>query len=159
MKRGSYTQYSDETRAKIARYASEHGNKAAVNKFSRELGKPIPESTVRNMKSIYLQKLRQEPDPDKITSLPHASRGCPLLLGDYDKEVVEYIKNLRIAGGIVNRSIVIAAAKGIVLHWNPALLKDYGGSIDLGCKWAESFLLRHGYTKRKVTKANQKASS
>ena len=55
MKRGSYTQYSNKTWAKIARYASEHGNKAAVNKFLHELGKPIPESTIRNMKSIYLQ--------------------------------------------------------------------------------------------------------
>lgn len=72
MKRGPYTQYSDETRAKIARYASEHGNKAAVIKFSRELEKPLPESTVRNMKKIYLQKLKEE--PDKITCLLHASR-------------------------------------------------------------------------------------
>ena len=29
MKRGSHAQYSDETRVKIGRYASEHGNKAA----------------------------------------------------------------------------------------------------------------------------------
>ena len=41
MKRGLYTQYSDETRAKIGRHAGEHGIKAAVYKFSRELGKPV----------------------------------------------------------------------------------------------------------------------
>lgn len=63
---------------------------------------------------------------------------------------------MRKAGGIVNRSIVIAAARGIVSHWNPSLLIDHGGSIDIGRKWAESFLFRHGYVKRKSTKAARK---
>ena len=43
-----------------------------------------------------------------------------------------YIKNLRIAGGIVNRSIVVAAARGIVSHRNLGLLKEHGDSIDVG---------------------------
>ena len=115
-KRGSYVHYDEETRAKIARYAVEHGNKAAISKFSVELGKPLAESTVRNMKKSWYLKLREEPDPDKITCLPRANRGRPLMLGSYDQEVAKYIKSLRIAGGIVNRSIVIAAARGIVSH-------------------------------------------
>ena len=52
-KRGCYVHYSEETHAKIARYAVEHGNKAATSKFSVELGKPLPESTVRNMKKAW----------------------------------------------------------------------------------------------------------
>ena len=154
-KRGSYTHYSEETRAKIARYAAEHGNKAAISKFSVELGKPLAESTVRNMKKAYY-KLCEEPNPNKITSLPRADRGRPLMLKGYDQEVALYIKSLHIAGGIVNRSIVIAAARGIVSHRNPGLLKEHGGSIDLGRKWAESFLYCHGYVKRKATKAARK---
>ena len=71
-------------------------------------------STVRNMKKAYLSLLKKEIDSDKIKSLPHAARGRPLLLRGYDKDVASYIKSLREAGGIVNRSIVIAAAKGIV---------------------------------------------
>ena len=51
---------------------------------------------------------------------------------------------------------MIAAAKGIIAHKNPGLLKDYGGSVELGKKWAESFLLRRGYVKRKATKAARK---
>lgn len=86
MKRGSYTQYSDETRAKIKRYANEHGNKAAATKFLHELEKPPLESNVRKMKKIYVQKLKGEPDPDKIMCLTHASWGRPLMLEDYDKE-------------------------------------------------------------------------
>ena len=35
-KRGSYMHYNEETRAKIARYAAEHGT---ISKFSVELGK------------------------------------------------------------------------------------------------------------------------
>ena len=42
--RGTYTYYSPELRAK---FAAESGNKAAVEKFSTEMGKPMSESTVR----------------------------------------------------------------------------------------------------------------
>ena len=35
-------------------------------------------------------------------------------------------------------------------------MKDYCGSVELGKKWAESFLLRRGYVKRKATKAARK---
>ena len=124
----------------IARYAVEHENKAAISKFSAELGNPLAESTVRNMKKSWYLKLREEPDPDKITSFPHGNRGHPLMLGSYDKEVAKYLKSLHTAGGIVNRSILIATATGIVSHRSPGLLKEHGGSIYLGRKSAESFL-------------------
>ena len=154
-KRGSYNRYDDQTRAKIARYSSEHGNKAAAEKFSNELGHVVSESTVRNMMT-YLSVLKIEKDPDIIQSLPHAARGRPLMLREYDKDVTHYIKSLREAGGIVNRSIIIAATTGIVSHKNSGLLKEHGGPIDLGRSWAESFLRRNGYVKRKATKAARK---
>ena len=155
-KRGSYHHYDDETRAKIAKYSCDNGNKAAASKFSSELGHVVTESTVRNMKKAYLSLLKKEKDPDKIKSLPHAARGRPLLLRGYYKDVASYIKSLREAGGIVNRSIVIAAAKGIVSYKNPALLKEHGGPLSLERSWAESFLRRLGYVKRKATKAARK---
>ena len=73
-----------------------------------------------------------------------------------DRDVASYAQSLRIAGGIVNRSIVVAAAKGIVSHKNPALMKEQGGPIDIGHSWAESFLRRKGYVKRKAPKAARK---
>ena len=109
-KRGNYFHYDGETRAKIAKYSCEKGNKAAVSKFSAELGHIVKESTVRNMKKAYLTMLKSEKDPDKIQSLPYAARGRPLLLRDYDRDVASYIKSLRAAGGIVNRSIYTAYA-------------------------------------------------
>ena len=47
MKRGSYTHYSGETLAKIARYTCSMETMEAADKFSHELGKPLPELTVK----------------------------------------------------------------------------------------------------------------
>ena len=59
-------------------------------------------------------------------------------------------KSLHVAG------VVIAAAKGIISHRNLGLLTEHGDIIDLEQKWPRSFLFRHGYVKRKVTKAARK---
>lgn len=75
-----------------------------------------------------------------------------MLLGDYDKDVASHIKGLQEAGGIVNRSIVMAAAKSIMYHKNSALLKEHGGPLNLGQSLEESFLCRTGYVKCKATK-------
>ena len=155
-KRGPYHRYGNELRAKIAKYACENGNKSAVEMFSTQLGYSISEATVRNFKCTYLLKLRAGDDPDAITELPHATLGRPLLIGEFDDQVFEYIKQLRAAGGIVNCNIVIAAAKGFISHKRPSLLKEHGGSLDLTKKWAESFLRHRGFVKRKATKAARK---
>lgn len=155
-RKGEYHHYTPETRAKIAKFACESGNKAAVKKYSMELGHSVAEGTVRNFKRKYLQQLKSVGDPDLVTCLPNAALGRPLLIGKFDDEVAEYIRSLRLAGGIVNSNIVIAAAKGIIAHRNPGRLKEYGGTLELGKKWAESFLLRRGYVKRKATKAARK---
>ena len=86
-KRGSYHHYDDDTRAKIVKYSCECGNKAAVDKFTKELGFVVTESSVRNMKKTYLAKLRKEKDPGRITSLPQEARWRPLMLLEYDQDV------------------------------------------------------------------------
>ena len=45
--RGTYTFLSPELRVKIGKFAAESGNKVAVKKFCREVGKPLSESTVQ----------------------------------------------------------------------------------------------------------------
>ena len=62
-RRGVYNYYEPDLRAKIGRYAAENGNKAAVSHFTVKLGRMIPESTVRGMKSIYLRELESGKDP------------------------------------------------------------------------------------------------
>ncbi len=152
----TYQTYSDEIRARIGRYAAENGNKKAVTKFSGELGSAIPESSVRNMKNAYLKQLDKVKSPEQIKKLPHSSRGRPLKLGEYDDIVKEYVHHLRLAGGIINRSIVIAAARGILSHLAPVRLKEHGGDIEIERSWAQSFLGRLGYVRRKGTKAARK---
>ena len=90
------------------------------------------------MKKAYLRVLESVPDPDEVVSLPHASLGRLLLLGkELAAKIAEYIHALRLAGGIVNRSIVQAVAKGMVAHSNPSQLQEQGGHLQIGVKWAE----------------------
>ena len=155
-KKRRYNFYSPELRAKIGKCAAESENQAAVRKLSAELGKPISESKVRGIKKAYYKALREKRNPEPVNVLKHGLRGRPLKLGSLDPVVQNYIRKLRLAGGIVNRSIVIAAATGIVEHNNPALLTNHGGTIELTKKWADSILLRMNLVKRKATKAARK---
>ena len=49
-------------------------------------------------------------------------------------------------------NIVVAAAKGIISYKKPSLLREHGGHVELGKKWAESFLQRRGFVNGKATK-------
>ena len=115
----------------------------------------MPESTVRNFKKAYLTKIREGISVSSIV-ITSKSRGRPLLLGELDAKVQEYIRKLRLAGGIVTSSIVIASAKGIVYHYNKALLPEHGGNLILSRKWVQSIMTRMGLVKRKATKATRK---
>ena len=81
-KRGQYHHYDGTLRLKIAKYACENGNKSTVQKFSMEFYYELSEGTVRNFKCTYLSKLKTLSDADAITSLPHATLGRPLLVGE-----------------------------------------------------------------------------
>ena len=45
-KRGDYASYDECVRAKIGRFACEHGTAAAVKKFNGELGRPVAEKAL-----------------------------------------------------------------------------------------------------------------
>ena len=52
-------------------------------------------------------------------------RGRPLLMGDYlDEQLRAYITEIRQMGLVVNTSVLIAAAKGLVLHHDSNWLRD-----------------------------------
>ena len=74
-------------------------------------------------------------------------------LGQYDATVKGYIHSLRLAGGIVNRSIVVAAAKGMVCHVASNCLQEHSGH---GKIMAQSYLGQIGCVRRKGTKAARK---
>lgn len=104
-------------------------------------------------------KLKRKVDGGKdaaVTSLPTKPQGRPLLLGkELDKAVQDYIEALRIAGGVVNSAIVVAAANGIVSAKDASLLVSRGGNISLNKNWAKSLLSRMQYVKRKCSNAGK----
>ena len=56
--RGKYNKYTAEERAQIGKYAAEYGPAKAVRHCSKLLGRQVPQTTARRLKSEYLQELR-----------------------------------------------------------------------------------------------------
>ena len=83
------------------------------------------------------------------------------MLGEeLDKKVQSYVLGLRSNGAVINSSITIAVAQGIVTNYNSNLLSENGGHIALTKSWAKYLLQRLGFVKRQSsTKAKVSASS
>ena len=145
-----YTHFTPEDRAKIAKYAAQCGNTAAVKHFAKEFPS-LGESTVRLFKKQYQADLKKVGSEEEITQLAKKRRGRPLALGNLDEKVQQYIRALRKAGTPVNARVVVAAAEGIVTATDRTLLFENGGHIKLSLDWAYSLLKRMGYVKRKAT--------
>ena len=122
-KRKAYSVFSDEQRATIGQYAAENSNAAAVKKFKQDFDGGLGESTVRLFKKRYLAELKKAKqnapeEVPKVTKVANKPRGCPLLLGDFDKHVQTYIRALRKAGAPISAPVVLAAAEGIITAHN-----------------------------------------
>ena len=161
-----YNQYSDKERAEIGKYAAENGATKACRHFTKKLGKPVPESTARRLTTEYLAvlgtKIRgvdsksREDQRVCVSDLPKKVSGRPLLLGeDLDATVREFVESLRKVGGVVNTSIVMAAAEGTVAAKNPFLLVVHGGHIQISKGWVKLLFHRIGYVKRKGSNAGK----
>ena len=82
-RRGKYSVFTDKDRAKIGKYASEHGNERARKWFSKEFPN-LHESTIRNLNLAMLKEESKKVNPEVISSLPCKSRGRPPLLLELD---------------------------------------------------------------------------
>ncbi len=153
----AYNIHTPEFRAKVARYALQHGNSTTARYFSSK-EKKLGESTVRRwVKDLKMKMATDKVDYSDVKALQPAPRGRPTLLPkDLDAMVQQHIKKLRQAGGIVNQKIAIATARGLVTHHDRTLLQENGGHISLGKSWSESLFQRMGYVHRKGTKAGRK---
>ena len=68
--------------------------------------------------------------------------------------------DLRSNGAVINSTIVIAVAQGIVSHYDSNMLEQNGGHITLSKTWAKYLLHRMGFTKRRAsTKAKLSVSN
>ena len=156
-RRRKYVTYKDTERAKIGKYASEHGTTRACKYFSHLWKKDLPETTVRRFKDEYLKQLAKEKHTGKsVEALPTKRKGRPLLVGaELDTAIQDYLKSLRLAGGVVNTIITLGAAEGIISARYPGKLQRNGGDLCIGKDWAKSLMLRMGYVKRKVSNAGK----
>lgn len=141
-----YHQYSGEDRAKIAKYSCEHGNKKALQHFSKEYPS-LKEGTLRNFKKAYQDKVlfqRQQGNIQQVMSLERLPRGRPHLLLELDCKLISFVKNLRARGGVVNGSVISAAAKPLIRS-NLSLNKRYN-SFDSTRGWIRSIYRRCNFS-------------
>ena len=148
--------YTSEMRAEIGRYASINGVPAASATFSNKLGVRVSKSTVNVMKKAYLEKKRRT-GSGVVTTLSPKKRGRPILLGAHiDKQVQLYLKKIREHGGVITASVVVAAARGILMAQDKSLLAEFGGHITLSRHWAYHLLNRMNFVRRKATTSKSK---
>ncbi|KAG8223435.1 hypothetical protein J437_LFUL005263 [Ladona fulva] len=154
-KRGTYTFYSPELRARIGRYAAEHGNLQASKYFQAEVGHQIPESTIRGLRDKYVMKQMQVAATAgsggdcgvvqrQVTALGYAPRGRPMRLGKYDEIVQDCMHELVNSGEKACSMLAITTARQVLTQYEPSLLEEFGGQIKLNNSWAKSFLKRMG---------------
>lgn len=99
-------------------------------------------------KKELAKRVKVEDKSLTIKELKTKKRGRLCLLGkELDRQLQEYIKSLREAKAVINTTIVIATAEGIVKCYNSDLLESNGGHIRCTKHWAQHFLSRLGHVK------------
>ena len=156
--RGKYNTYTPGQHALSGKYAAEHGATAAAIHYSKAWNCHINESTARQFKCQYLEKIKEISHSGsrdasvEVTALTTKEKGRPLLLGkNLDDLVKELVENLRISGGVMNTTVVMAGAQGIILSRDATKLQSHGGHINITKSWARSLLFRMGFVKRKCS--------
>ena len=66
----------------IGKYGARHGATKAGRHFTKELNKPVNESTVHDMVNAYKKHLKEGPT-EGAEALPTAKRERPLIMGDH----------------------------------------------------------------------------
>ncbi len=72
------------------------------------------------------------------------------------EQVQLYLQKIRENGGIVTASVVVAAARGIVMSRDRTQQAEFGGHIELSRQWAYHLLSRMKFVRRKATTAKSK---
>ena len=143
--------YTAEQRASIGKYALENGNERARRHFS-SLFPNMSESTVRNFKKAYTEKLQQErkqPYPQPVVQIPAQPRGRPPLLLELDEKLIKYLRAIRSKGGVVNIHVVRAATRALI-ESNPTTTQQLL-KFDMPRSWVYSIYKRMGFTRRMGT--------
>ena len=115
--RKPYFRWTDKDRCSIDKYASEHGNTAAVRKFKSKFSH-LNESTVRSFKKKVEDEIKkaskERREPKQQISKYSSPTGRPLLLGDLDRMVPSYLRALSNRDGVINTTIANATANALI---------------------------------------------
>ena len=144
--RGPYISVTPAQKYAMGQRAAENGVTATLCYYAKRFPNlQLKETTVRRFKNNYLASLKTPASDTK--ELLSKKRGRPLLIGEeLDEQVRHYITFMRKEGTVINRHVVIAVGKGILM--------SHGKSEELTKDWARYVLQRMGMVKRK---ANTKA--
>lgn len=102
-------------------------------------------------KSLTPEQLHLELESSGEHLLPASKKWRPSVLGEHEKEVIEYLKVLRVNGGCVNSTIVRGVAHAVMNCSCPEKLAENGGNLTFTSEWAKKWLARKGWSKRKGT--------
>ena len=150
-KRGQYSKFSDNKKALIGKYASQHGVSRVVKHFTDMM---LKESTVRDWRNLYLKQLKAEivlakSGEVEVKSLKMKKCGRPPLLGkNMDNHLQKIITAMKSRGTPIGTNMVCAVAKGTFLkHGKPCVDVNDGKEFS-NKEWARSVLHRMGFLKR-----------
>lgn len=152
--RGHYVKLNQREKAEIGKNAAEHGVASTLRKFAKK-HPGLKESTVRLWRDAYKKELKVKArdlgnDTITVDELPMKKRGRPFLLGEkLNQQVKQYMTTLRENGAVINTSIVVACAVGVVKSEDHNLLASNGGYISLTKNWGKGFFETNGFRKKK----------
>jgi hypothetical protein len=109
----------------------------------------LKESTIRNFKHAYKQKLdfqRKQINPKPVSEIPRK----PILL-ELDEKLIKFLCAARNRGGVVNKHVVGASAKALI-DSNPSVASHLK-TFSMPCSWVISLYRCMGFTKRAGTTA------
>ena len=157
--RGPYLSLTPSQKYEIGKRAAEHGVTASIRYYNKKYPDlMLKETTVRRLKNNYQDYIRAQASVSfntgnseaMVQELPNKKVGRPLMTGEeIDKQVQHYLTDLRKRGCIINTSVTIAVAEGILLNKDANLLAANGGGIHLTKDWAKYLFKRMGLVKRK----------
>ena len=140
--RGSNLKWTPAQRYQIGNRAAEHGTTASIGYFKTKFPDlELEETAIRRLKYLYLSELQKMPWESRcdfiVQELIPKKRGRPLILGEeLDKQVREYLLEIRRHGGIVYTTVAIATGTGIVMSLNPSFLAG-DGKVELTKGWID----------------------
>ena len=154
-RRGQYLRISQEEKAAIGKFASEHSVTKAVRKFN---DKGVKESTIRGWRRLYEEELHSMSGAASfseevvVSSLPSKKRGRPPVLGkNLDEMLQEIILSFMVdQQTVITSSVVIDIVRALLLRFDKSSLSDFGGPINPNKKWAHYILRRMGISKKKA---------